>query len=119
MLSAVIPTLQSEATLGRCLASLRDRVDEMVVADGGSTDGTAGLAQSLEATVVSAPRGRGPQLAAGAAAAEGDWLLFLHADTVLVGDWRSEAATHMTDRSDRAAVFRLAFDDPSPRARRL
>ena len=59
--------------------------------DGGSDDGTADIAGALGARVMSAPRGRGAQLAAGVAAARGEWLLLLHADTRLEPGWRQAA----------------------------
>lgn len=93
---------------------------EVVIADGGSTDATCAIAEEMGAKVVSAPRGRAPQLIAGAgAAAKGRWLLFLHADTVLSGDW-TDAALAVLRAGDeaRAAAFTLAFDEDSPAARR-
>lgn len=116
-LSVVIPTLNAAATLPSSLASLAEAEDgiEVIVADGGSTDGTAALAPY----VVEAPRGRGSQLAAGAAAAGGSWLLFLHADTRLGPGWWAEATAHMDGFPGHAAAFRLAFDDPAPQARRI
>jgi rSAM/selenodomain-associated transferase 2 len=84
-LSVVVPTLDEaagiEATLRR-LQPLRARGHEVVVADGGSRDGTAAAAAPLADRVVAAPRGRARQQNAGAAAATGDVLLFLHADTL-------------------------------------
>ena len=68
------------------LAPLRARGVEIVVADGGSGDATAALARPLADIVVAAPRGRGRQMNAGAAASHGDALLFLHADTRLPPD---------------------------------
>ncbi|TDH58184.1 glycosyl transferase family 2, partial [Dankookia rubra] len=66
-------------------------------------------------------RGRGPQLAAGAAAARGDWLLFLHADTRLAPGWAAAVRGFMAaaGHAGRAAYFAFALDDPSPQARRL
>lgn len=68
---------------------------------------------------MSAPRGRGIQMVAGAAAAKGDWLLFLHADTVPGPAWRHAVADLMTGPDDgrRAGVFRLRLDDQAPWAR--
>jgi rSAM/selenodomain-associated transferase 2 len=89
MISIVIPVLNEavgiEAAL-RALAPYRARGVEVVVIDGGSGDGTAELARPLADRVLSAPRGRAAQMNAGAAAATGDALLFLHADTRLPDD---------------------------------
>src|SRR5262245_15783845 len=80
--SVVIPTLNAAETLFRPLADLQaaDIVKEVIVVDGGSRDETVSLARARGVYVIEAPRGRGTQLAAGVAAATGDWLLFLHAD---------------------------------------
>ena len=67
----------------QALAPYRARGVEVIVADGGSSDGTAELACPLADRVIAAPRGRSLQMNAGAAAARGDVLLFLHADTRL------------------------------------
>ena len=123
-LSVVIPTLDAGAGLARALDSLGPGgalVGEVVVADGGSADGTPALAAGRGALVLAAPAGRGAQLAAGAAAATRPWLLFLHADTRLAPGWADAVARFMAaDGSDaRAAVFRYALDDERPAARRL
>ncbi len=88
-LSVVIPVLNEaagvEAAL-RSLAPLRARGAEVTVVDGGSHEGIAELARPLADRVMSARRGRAAQMNAGAAAAKGDMLLFLHADTGLPDD---------------------------------
>lgn len=119
MLSVVIPTLDVASRLAASVASLDGHADEIVVADGGSTDGTVALARSLGARVVAAPRGRGAQLAAGVAAAAGDWLLLLHADTVLAPGWANAARASMAAHPARARYFRFALASGDPRARRL
>jgi rSAM/selenodomain-associated transferase 2 len=87
-LSVIMPVLNEadgiEEAL-RALAPLRARGVEVVVADGGSSDPTVALAYPLADVVIAAPRGRGMQMNAGAAASSGDVLLFLHADTRLPG----------------------------------
>jgi rSAM/selenodomain-associated transferase 2 len=119
----VIPTLNAAETLPRALAAISDApVREIIVADGGSTDGSGGLARAAGARLVHAERGRGAQLAAGAAAAaEGGWLLFLHADCALEPEWWRAAAGFIAqpEAEGRAGYFDLALDDPSPAARRL
>ena len=85
-LSIVIPALNEaagiEATL-RALQPLRARGVELVLADGGSGDGTAALARTWVDAVADAPRGRALQMNVGAALARAEVLLFLHADTRL------------------------------------
>lgn len=123
MLTVVIPTLNAAHGLPRTLAALGrpDAGLEIVVADGGSRDGTCALAEAHGARVVKVPAGRGPQLAAGAeaAAADATWLLFLHADTVPAPGWRDVVARHVATTPGRAGYFRFALDDPSSAARRV
>jgi len=109
LLSVVIPALDAAEWIGPCIVAVRD-ADEIVVADGGSTDGTAAIAERNGARLVRSPPGRGIQLAAGAAAARGDWLLFLHSDTRLAPGWRDSADRHMARRDGKAACFRFRLD---------
>ncbi|MBM3523289.1 MAG: glycosyltransferase [Alphaproteobacteria bacterium] len=122
-LAVVIPTLNVENSLPRTVKalSLALRMPAIIVADGGSTDGTLAVAGSLGARVVQAARGRGTQLRAGAEAAliRSDWILFLHADTILEPDWLVAVEHHVRDRPDRAGYFGFALDDPAPAARRI
>lgn len=129
MLSIVIPTLNAGVTLPRTLSALvpgaiDGLVKEVIIADGGSGDATVEIADAAGATLISAERGRGCQLAAGAAEARGDWLLFLHADTVLEDGWENEVGTFITGAAlegdlERAACFRFALDDRGLGARVL
>ena len=74
--TGIVATLQA-------LAPLRAAGHELIVVDGGSRDATAALAAPGCDRLLAAPRGRARQMNAGAAVAQGDWLLFLHADTRL------------------------------------
>jgi rSAM/selenodomain-associated transferase 2 len=88
-LSIVMPVLDEAAGIEAALAALalyRGRGVEVIVVDGGSSDGTPELARPLADRVIAAPRGRSLQMNAGAGAAQGDVLLFLHADTRLPED---------------------------------
>jgi rSAM/selenodomain-associated transferase 2 len=116
LLSVVIPALDAADWIGPCLVAVRE-ADERVVVDGGSSDGTSAIAERNGARVVAAPRGRGGQLAAGAAAAEGDWLLFLHADTLLAPGWREAVDRHIERQRGKAACFRFRLDAPGWRPR--
>ncbi len=83
IISIVIPTLNEARRLPHLLADLRagGAAAEIIVADGGSTDDTREVAREMGADVIRSARGRGHQIAAGAAAARGESLLFLHADS--------------------------------------
>jgi rSAM/selenodomain-associated transferase 2 len=88
-LSIVVPALDEAASIEACLAplqALRARGVEVIVVDGGSGDATRELAAPLADRVLESPRGRARQMNAGAHAARGDVLLFLHADTLLASN---------------------------------
>lgn len=111
-LSVVIPALNEEAHIHVCIASaLAAGADEVIVVDGGSADGTCEIASAAGARVITADRGRGMQLNAGAAAASGDILLFLHADAVLPSIAKQEIIDLLN--AGDAGYFRLCFADRS------
>lgn len=104
--SVVIPTLNEADAIAHAVErALALRPREVVVADGGSDDGTAEIARRAGAVVVVGERGRGPQLNTGANAADGGVLLFLHADTFLA----SAAVRHLRRAIDDPAVVWGAF----------
>ena len=91
-LSVIIPTYNAARTIKTTITAL-DTAEkagislELIVVDANSTDETACLAEKLGARVITCEKGRGTQLIAGSKAARSDWLLFLHADTVLGTGW--------------------------------
>lgn len=129
MLSIIIPTLNAQEGLGDCLSALvpatvSGLVRQVVIVDGGSTDATVEIADMAGATLITAAAGRGGQLRAGADAAKHDWLLFLHADTVLEAGWEAEVSKLLEQvaqgrfgGSNVAAAFQFALDDFGGRAR--
>jgi rSAM/selenodomain-associated transferase 2 len=125
LLSIVIPTLNAARTLSATLDSLAEAgtaglAHEIVISDGGSTDGTLQIARRAAARMVAGPKGRGLQLAAGAEAARGEWLMFLHADTRLAAGWTAPVAQFCNpDAAGRAGYFRLVLDDAGIAARRV
>jgi rSAM/selenodomain-associated transferase 2 len=92
-LSIVIPALNEARGIAAALTQVRALAPEaeLIVADGGSTDATREIAAPL-AEVIEARKGRANQMNTGAAAAHGDWLLFLHADTRLPAGFLDEIA---------------------------
>lgn len=113
-LSVVIPTLNAAhllpATTDALLPGVTDGlIAELVISDGGSTDGIDEVAAALGARLVTGDKGRGGQIARGVGAAKAPWVLILHADTHLSEDWTEAARRHMSAAPDKAGWFRLAF----------
>lgn len=111
-ISVIIPTLNAAGALPVCIASLYSGIEaglirELIIVDGGSEDETCVLAAEVGAIVLTARPSRGAQLAAGAAAAEGDWLLFVHADSELSPDWCDAVSAALSN--DGAYYFDLRF----------
>ena len=121
-ISVVIPTLNAEQALVALLSDLVEGMGEgllreVIVSDGGSTDGTRAAAEAAGAAVVSGPAGRGGQLRRGCAAAEGGWIWAVHADSRVPPGWTGAVARHLG--TDRAGWARLAFRSDMPAARRV
>jgi rSAM/selenodomain-associated transferase 2 len=114
--SVVVPALNEASGLAATLWDVlrQPGLREVIVADGGSEDGTPEVAAAAGARVVHAPRGRARQMNAGAAAATGSVLLFLHADTRLPADGLCRAAGALARPGVVAGCFRLRFDQSSP-----
>ena len=108
--------MNAAETIRQCLDRL-DGLGEVVVVDGGSRDETQSIARHAGANVIVSDPGRGVQLRRGAAAAKGDWLLFLHADTLLGDSWQRAVQRHVASDKRRAAYFRLRLQSSDPRAR--
>ena len=85
MISVIVPTYNEEQALPATLRGLFAQPGdyEVLVVDGGSRDRTVNIVESLRVTLLTAAKGRAVQMNAGAKEARGEWLLFLHADTIL------------------------------------
>ena len=107
--TVVIPTLNEAPIIQEALRRVqRLAPHELIIADGGSRDGTRELARP-HATVVTGRRGRGPQLNAGAAQATGDVVVFLHADVRLPPDAFAAIESALVDEDVVGGCFRVRF----------
>jgi len=117
MLSVVIPVRDDAAHLERLLADLTRtcREAEVIVVDGGSTDGTQDLVRRFpRVTLIEAERGRARQMNAGARVATGRALLFLHADTTLPPGAQGAIQDALRSPGVVGGRFDVRFDSPRP-----
>jgi rSAM/selenodomain-associated transferase 2 len=114
--SVIVPTLNEAALIQPCLQHLRDRAAkaEIIVADGGSSDGTPGLAMPLCDRVVHAKQGRAAQLNAGAHAARGEILWFLHVDVTVPTECLNEIGRIMGNPGVAGGFFRIRLPRSQP-----
>ncbi len=110
-ISVVVPALDEAERIGDCLASITVQAGEheTIVVDGGSTDGTQEIARG-DAALLGAPPGRSRQMNAGARAATGEILLFLHADSILDAHAFRYLRRSLSDPSIVGGTFTLRFD---------
>jgi rSAM/selenodomain-associated transferase 2 len=117
MLSVIIPTLNEADLLPATLRNIRANPEphEILVADGGSEDRTAALSREAGAQVVASPvANRAAQMNLGAALAQGDILLFLHADTRIGPTALSQIVVALAAPAVVGGGFARRFDSPSP-----
>ena len=114
-LSVIIPTINEAENISFSLARIpKTPFIEVIVADGGSRDGTPDLAASWGARVLSSPRGRARQMNTAAREAKGEILLFLHADTRLPEGFTDQVCRILSRPEISAGAFQLKFDPPLP-----
>ncbi|RFP90288.1 glycosyltransferase [Rhodobacteraceae bacterium 63075] len=121
-ISVIIPVLDGEAGLPATLGALGEGLEaglirELVLSDGGSRDATRAIAESAGAVWAEGAPGRGAQIARGVAVAQGEWLLILHADTVLEAGWAGAVRAHINQHRGMAAHGDLAFTATGPAPR--
>lgn len=112
--SVIIPTLNEAGILGKTLDLLLPlQPDEILIADGGSSDRTREIAETYPVRWVACPRGRARQMNAGAEQARGDLLVFLHADTSLDPDGYKKMKQSMADETRVGGAFSLNIASPA------
>jgi len=109
-ISVIIPALNEKEVIEKTLREIvKVPGTEVIVSDGGSTDGTLEVSANVARIVTSRP-GRGIQMNAGASVASGDVLLFLHADTLLPENWEEKLLSAMSDEGVVGGAFTLSID---------
>jgi rSAM/selenodomain-associated transferase 2 len=110
-ISIIIPTLNEAENLAAVLASTESSVDlEIIVVDGGSSDGTSEVAKSFGVRLLTTDAGRARQVNAGGLAARGDVLFFLHGDTRLPRGYEWHVLDSMEKPGVVAGAFTLGID---------
>ncbi len=110
-ISIIVPVLNETDTLEKTLRTAQSSAQvEIIVADGGSEDGTDDLARSMGVKVIYRPAGRAAQMNAGAAIATGDILLFLHGDTQLPQGFDKVITETLSNSDVIAGAFELRID---------
>ncbi|MBW4423358.1 MAG: TIGR04283 family arsenosugar biosynthesis glycosyltransferase [Nostoc desertorum CM1-VF14] len=110
-ISIIIPTLNEAENIKEAIITTQLNINiEVIIVDGGSKDDTIEIAQSLSVKVISSSPGRAVQMNAGAVAATGDILLFLHADTRLPTGFDEMVRTVLQQPGTVAGAFKLRID---------
>jgi uncharacterized protein len=110
-ISVIVPTLNEAQTLKKWTEKIEG---ELIIVDGGSTDQTIAIAQQLGATVITSPPGRAHQMNQGAAIAQADTLLFLHADTQLPDRFLELVQQTLAQPNVIAGAFQLTIASNTP-----
>jgi rSAM/selenodomain-associated transferase 2 len=110
--SVIVPTWNESANIKATLAPLLGQPGvEVIVVDGQSDDETVSIARNMGASVYLARDGRGSQLNLGASIARGEYLLFLHADTILPTDFARRVREHLSRPNVAGGAFSFDVDD--------
>jgi len=113
-LSIIIPALNEQETLGKTLSPLVKAGDcEVIVVDGGSSDQSLSVARQAGCKTIAGPRGRSRQLNRGVTEAQGELLLFVHADTLLPDHFHQLVIDALQQPAVAAGAFSLAIDSPA------
>lgn len=110
--SFIVPCLNEEKFIIECLQSIRKSFnsDEIILVDGGSSDQTLELASRFNVKIIKSTKGRGIQMNAGAEEANGDVLIFVHADTFIPENARQLIENELENPNIKILTFKLSFD---------
>ncbi len=110
MISIIIPVINEEENLKKLLPYLQENnAEEIIIVDGGSTDKSREVAGKFQAKVITSAKGRAKQMNAGAKAATGNILYFVHADSLPPKNFSTEILNHLTEKI-QFGCFRSLFD---------
>lgn len=110
--SIIIPTLNEAETISSLLEQIQaSQPHEIIITDGGSTDDTTALAKATGARTISSQKGRAKQMNLGASSASGEFLLFLHADTIPPRDFHKIISEILNRPGTSAGAFSFQLDD--------
>ncbi|GJL77884.1 MAG: glycosyl transferase family 2 [Nitrospinaceae bacterium] len=114
-ISVIIPTLNEALILSQTLTEInRHSPHEVIIADGGSQDGTLAIAETFGSRILTGPPGRALQMNAGAEIATGDALLFLHADSRVEAKSYQRMVDVMQQGNRLGGAFSLAIESEKP-----
>ncbi len=119
--SIIIPTLDEAESIAATLAAFENCGEsiEIIVVDGGSADATVEIAETFGAKILHSKRGRGAQLQTGGAAANGEILWFVHADTIVANECFAQMRSALRDARTVGGNFTIHFDGDRLAARFL
>lgn len=110
-ISIIVPALNEAGSIQKTLAKAKRAANtEVIVVDGGSQDGTAELARAMGVQTIAEKPGRANQMNAGALAATGEILMFLHADTQLPEGFDGMVRQALSEEGAIAGAFELGID---------
>lgn len=120
--TVIVPTYNEEDVIESLIRELKEQpreIVEIIVADGGSTDGTLEILGDLNVTVINGPKSRGAQMDLAARWATTDVLLFLHADVKLPVGWLNKVFEVLTDSDIMVGAFSIEIDEKGRKYRVL